>query len=61
MLKDYPGEHEVYIQIEPKTEHPLVPVQVLCKPNPILEKEANRLFGPNSFQIIENQEFGEPF
>ncbi len=61
LLKDHPGEHEVYIQIEPKSEHPLVPVQILCKPTTIVEKEVNRLFGPNSFQIIQNQEFGNTF
>jgi DNA polymerase-3 subunit alpha len=61
LLKDHPGDHEVYIQIEPKSEHPLLPIQVLCKPVPILEKEINRLFGPNSMQIIENQEFGDTF
>ena len=61
MLKDHPGDHEVYIQIEPKSEHPLVPIQVLCKPSPILEREVNRLFGSNSLQIIENQEFGNTF
>ena len=61
LLKDHPGEHEVYIQIEPKLEYPLLPIQVLCKPTAILEKEVNRLFGPNSFQIVENQEFGDLF
>ena len=58
LLKDHPGDHEAYIQIEPKSEHPLVPIQILCKPNPILVKEVNKLFGQNAFEIVENQEFG---
>ncbi|MEI7984456.1 MAG: DNA polymerase III subunit alpha [Armatimonadota bacterium] len=61
LLRDHPGDHEVYIQIEPKSEHPLLPVQLMCRPGPILEKEITRLFGSNSFQIIENQEFGNTF
>jgi hypothetical protein len=61
LLRDHPGDHEVYIQIEPKTEHPLVPIQIMCKPSEILQKEVNRLFGQNAFQIVENLEFGEPF
>ena len=61
LLRDNLGDHEVYVQIEPKSEHPLVPLQMLCKPNLILEKEVNRLFGLNSFQIVDNLEFGNTF
>ncbi len=58
LLKDHPGDHEVYVQIEPRNDHALLPVQLLCRPNPILEKEIDRLFGSNSFQITQNMEFG---
>ena len=58
LLRDHPGDHEVYVQIEPRNDHALLPVQLLCRPNPILEKEINRLFGSNSFQIAQNLEFG---
>ena len=61
LLRDHPGDHEAYIQIEPKSEHPLLPIQLMCRPSLILEKEVSRLFGSNSFQIIENQEFGNTF
>ena len=61
LLRDHPGDHEVYIQVEPKNEHPLVPLQVLVKPGDILEREVNRLFGPGSFQILPFQEFPNTF
>ena len=61
LLRDHPGDHEVYVQIEPRNDHALLPVQLLCRPNPILEKEIDRLFGSNSFQIAQNLEFGNPF
>lgn len=61
LLTDHPGDHEVYIQLEPKTEHPPMPLQVLVKPGDILEREVNKLFGPGSFQILPHQEFPNTF
>ncbi len=57
LLVDHPGDHEVYIQLEPRNEHPLMPLQVMSKANEILEREVNRIFGKDAFQIVPHQEF----
>lgn len=61
LLKDNPGDHEVYLQIEPRNDHPMVPLQIMAKPGDILEREINKLFAPGAFQIIEPREFTNTF
>ncbi|MBS1702006.1 MAG: DNA polymerase III subunit alpha [Armatimonadetes bacterium] len=61
LLRDHPGDHEVFIQIEPKTEYPPMPLQIMSKAGEILEREVNRLFGPGSFQIMPHKEFPNTF
>lgn len=61
LLLDHPGDHEVYIQLEPRNDYPLIPLQVMSKTSEILEREINKLFGPGSFQIIPHQEFPGAF
>lgn len=61
LLRDHPGDHEVYIQIEPRNEYPPMPIQMMAKTNELLEREINRLFGQGAFQIIPHQEFPNAF
>jgi DNA polymerase III subunit alpha len=60
LLVDHPGDHEVFVQMEPFTEYLPISLQVMIKPTDILLRELRRMFGRESVEVQEHQELGVP-
>jgi DNA polymerase III subunit alpha len=51
LLQDHPGDHEVFVQLEPIHDYPPMPLSVLVKVTDFLTKEICRMFGRDSVVI----------
>jgi DNA polymerase-3 subunit alpha len=58
LLKDHKGDHEVFIQVEPRDQYPPIPIQMMVKPNDILKGQISKLFGRDCIEVHEPKELG---
>lgn len=61
LIKDHPGDHEVYIQLEPKREYSPMPLQMMVKPSEVFKGEIKKLFGGSAYEVFEQSMPGTSF